>query len=69
MISTRDEVTSATVNDDVFFSVGMFRGIEVVKSGIVLVIPPIKSVSYISSVSHSEISGKTGPLEQKEEQG
>ena len=58
-----------TVGDVVFFSVGMFRGIEVVKSGIVLVIPPIKSVSYISSVSHSEISGKTGPLVQKEEQG
>ena len=70
VISTRDEVTSATVNDDVFFSVEMFCSIELMKSENVPVInPPSKSVSYISSVSHSEISGKTGPLEQEEKQG
>ena len=66
MISTRDEVTSARVED----AFGMFFAIEAMKSAFVPVIPPpIKSVSYTSSVSHSETSGKPGPLEQKEEQG
>ena len=70
VISTRDEVTSATVNDARFFSVGMFCSIELMNSEDVPVIfPPISSVSNISSVSQAAISGKTGPLEQKEEQG
>ena len=58
------------IKDVVFFSVGMLRSIGVAKSAVVPVMNPlIKSVSYISSVSQAEISGKTGPLEQKEEQG
>ena len=70
MISTSDEVASYTIGDVVFFSVGMIRSIGVAKSAVVPAIsPPIKSVSYTSSVSHSETSGKIGPLEQKEEQG
>ena len=53
VISTRDEVTSATVNDDVFFLVGMFCSIELMKSENVPVINDLARVCRTSHHSHT----------------
>ena len=53
---TRDEVTSATVNDDVFFSVEMFCSIELMKSENVPVINPPSSRARVCRTSHTSLT-------------